>query len=49
MEGELSLAMLSKIKPMHKGSSEKGGYLKKKQRKKKGSFSIQCEEQKVYF
>lgn len=35
MEGDLSLAILSKIKPMHKGSSEKGGYLKKKAKKKK--------------
>lgn len=52
--GDLSLAVLSKIKPMQ--VRERGVLAKKKKKKnqsqkkkKKGSFSIQCEEQKVYF
>lgn len=34
MEGDLTLAILSKIKPMRTRASEKGGYLKKKKKAK---------------
>lgn len=35
MEGDLSLAILSKIKSMHTGTCEKGGYFQKKKQSKK--------------